>query len=322
MRKALCVGIDCYSIFNDLAGCVHDANAVKAALERNGDGTRNFDVRLMCATSESTYITRGALKDAVEDLFRSDVEIALFYFAGHGSLDACGGYLCTSENSRIDDGFSLNDLMQYVAKSPAHNKIIVLDSCHSGAVAGVPSMPNYSALGNGTTILAACGPREGAAEYDGHGVFTALFTEALYGGSMTLLGDVTPGSIYAYIDRSLCAWDQRPIFKANISSFVSLRKCAPLIGVAELHKLTEFFETPYYEYPLDPSYEPDKHEVEDKAVNKEHEEIFALLQKYVKLNLVVPYGEEHMYYAAIHSKGCKLTVQGQHYWYMIKKGTI
>lgn len=57
-------------------------------------------------------------------------------------------------------------------------------------------------------------------------------------------------------------------------------------------------------------------------MNKEHQEFFALLQKFVKLNLVVPYGEEHMYYAAIHSKGCKLTVQGQHYWYMIKKGTI
>lgn len=36
MRKALCVGIDNYSIIDDLEGCVHDANAVKAALERHG----------------------------------------------------------------------------------------------------------------------------------------------------------------------------------------------------------------------------------------------------------------------------------------------
>lgn len=50
MRKALCVGIDCYEHADDLHGCVNDANSVKAALERNGDGTLNFEVKLMCAT--------------------------------------------------------------------------------------------------------------------------------------------------------------------------------------------------------------------------------------------------------------------------------
>ena len=59
-----------------------------------------------------------------------------------------------------------------------------------------------------------------------------------------------------------------------------------------------------------------------KEVNKEHEAIFATLQRYVKLNLVVPVGEEHMYYAAIHHKACKLTTQGQHYWNLVKKNTI
>ena len=43
MRKALCVGIDSYNNMPFLTGCVNDANSVKAALERNGDGTRNFE---------------------------------------------------------------------------------------------------------------------------------------------------------------------------------------------------------------------------------------------------------------------------------------
>ena len=60
MRKALCVGIDSYEHVNDLHGCVNDANSVKSALERNGDGTLNFDVKIMCATSEKSYITRNA----------------------------------------------------------------------------------------------------------------------------------------------------------------------------------------------------------------------------------------------------------------------
>ena len=94
MRKALCVGIDSYENIKDLQGCVNDANGVKAALERNGDGTLNFSTKLMCATSETSYITRTALKDAIQELFADESEIAVFYYAGHGSYDNLGGYLC------------------------------------------------------------------------------------------------------------------------------------------------------------------------------------------------------------------------------------
>ena len=322
MRKALCVGIDNYKSIPDLHGCVNDANSVKAVLERNGDGTLNFDVKLLCATSETSFISRGQLKDAVEDLFKSDVEIAVFYYSGHGSFDTTGGYLCTSEISRADDGLSLNDIMGIVSQSKAQNKIVILDSCFSGAIGNHTEMPNYSLLKDGTTILAACGENEYATEENGHGVFTSLLVEALYGGAMNLLGEVSPGSIYSYIDRSLGAWEQRPVFKANIKSFVSLRKNVPPIQIAELRRLTEIFQNPYDEFALDPTFEQDKHEADTKEVNKTNEEIFSVLQRYVKLNLVVPVGEDHMYYAAINRKSCKLTAQGQHYWNLVHKNTI
>lgn len=322
MRKALCIGIDSYEYGDDLQGCVNDANAVKSVLERNGDGTLNFNVKLMCATSETSYITRAELKDAVEELFKSESEIALLYYSGHGTINTLGGYLCTSEIKRPDEGLSLNEIMNLVSQSRAQNKIIVLDSCFSGAIANSVEMPNYSLLHNGTTILAACGSTEYATEENNHGVFTSLFVEALYGGAMNLLGEVSPGSIYSYIDRSLGAWEQRPVFKANISNFVSLRKNTPPIPILELRKITEFFSSSYEEYQLDPTYEPDKHEADVKDVNKEHEIIFGILQRYVKLNLVVPVDEEHMYYAAINHKSCKLTAQGQHYWNLVKKNTI
>ena len=322
MRKALCVGIDSYQHATDLHGCVNDANSVKAVLERNGDGSLNFDVKLMCATSEASYVMRTQLKDAIEDLFKSESEIAVFYYSGHGSFDTLGGYLCTSEIERADEGLSLNDVMGIVAQSKARNKVVILDSCFSGAVANRAEMPNYSLLTNGTTVLAACGETEYATEENGHGVFSSLLVEALYGGAMNLLGEVSPGSVYSYIDRSLGAWEQRPVFKANINSFVSLRKNAPPIQISELRKIVEFFPTPYDEFALDPTFEPDKHEADTTEINKEHEEIFAILQRYVKLNLVIPVGEDHMYYAAIHRKSCKLTAQGQHYWNLVKKNTI
>lgn len=322
MRKALCVGIDSYQNVSDLHGCVNDANAVKSALERNGDGTLNFDVKLLCATSEASYISREQLKDAIENLFQSETEISVFYYSGHGSFDTSGGYLCTSEISRADDGVSLNDIMGIVARSKAQNKIVILDSCFSGAIANSSEMSNYSLLKDGTTILAACGESEYATEKNGQGVFTSLLVEALYGGAMNLLGEVSPGSIYSYIDRSLGAWEQRPVFKANIKSFVSLRKNIPPIQIAELRKLTEIFPNPYDELALNPTFEHDKHEADTKEVNKVNEEIFFVLQQYVKLNLVVPVGEDHMYYAAINSKSCKLTAQGQHYWSLVHKNTI
>ncbi len=322
MRKALCVGIDSYRNISNLHGCVNDANSVKAALERNGDGTLNFDVKLLCASSETSYISRGKLKDAVEGLFKSDAEIAVFYYSGHGSFDTTGGYLCTSEINRADDGLSLNDIMGIVSQSKAQNKIVILDSCFSGAIANPTEMPNYSLLKEGTTILAACGESEYATEENGQGVFTSLLVEALYGGAMNLLGEVSPGSIYSYIDRSLGAWEQRPVFKANIKSFVSLRKNVPPIHITELRRLTEIFPNPYDELALDPTFEHDKHEADTQEVNKTNEEIFSVLQQYVKLNLVVPVGEAHMYYAAINRKSCKLTARGQHYWNLVYKNTI
>ncbi len=322
MRKALCVGIDSYEKIKALHGCVNDANGVNAVLERNGDGTLNFQTKLLCATSDASYITRGILKDAIQELFEGQSEIAVLYYAGHGSYDALGGYLCTSEVGRVDEGLSLNDLMGIVAQSKASNKVVILDSCHSGLVASSNQMQHYSVLHKGTTILAACDEKQYSSEENGHGVFTTLLIEALYGGAMNLLGEVSPGSIYSYIDRSLGWWEQRPIFKANISGFVSLRKNSPPIEIAELRRITEFFSTPYDEFALDPTYEPDKHEADTKEVDKAHEAIFAILQKYVKLNLVVPVGAEHMYYAAINRKFCKLTVQGQHYWQLAKKNTI
>ena len=51
-------------------------------------------------------------------------------------------------------------------------------------------------------------------------------------------------------------------------------------------------------------------------------EIFAILQKYNRLNLLVPIGAEHMWNAAMESKSCKLTRLGEHYRRMSEKGAF
>ena len=49
-----------------------------------------------------------------------------------------------------------------------------------------------------------------------------------------LVGDITPGSVYAHIDQSLGPWAQRPVFKTNVKTFVSLRQTGPPIALADL----------------------------------------------------------------------------------------
>lgn len=93
MRKALIVGIDFYENVNCLKGCVNDAYAVKSVLERNGNGTINFGVNIITATGQTSAVMRRELKDKVQELFRDASEIALFYFSGHGYIEATGGYL-------------------------------------------------------------------------------------------------------------------------------------------------------------------------------------------------------------------------------------
>ncbi|MDL4863210.1 caspase family protein [Halomonas elongata] len=324
MRKALVVGINYYEHVSPLFGCVDDAHAVKAALARNGDGSINFDVQIFTGTGSSDQVTKGQLKDYVEQLFNGDSEIALFYFAGHGYIESTGGYLIGSDCKRGDDGLSLNDILAIANKSTARNKIIILDSCHSG-IAGTPATSGDNAvIAEGVTILTASTAEQYATEQDGRGVFTTLFVDALNGVAGNLLGDVSPGGVYAYIDQSLGAWEQRPVFKTNVKSFVSLKKVQPTLQIADLQRLTELFPTLGHEFKLDPTFEPEEKGRDEgmPSPDPENTRTFAILQKFNRVNLVVPVGAPHMWNAAMESKGCRLTVLGEHYRRLVEKGRI
>ncbi len=319
MRKALVVGIDHYNedAVSNLSGCVNDAHAVKAVLDRHSDGTVNFGVNLMAATSEDSSIKRKTLKDQVVELFKDDSTIALFYFAGHGYIESSGGYLITSECKDGDDGLPMNELLKIANDSPAKNRVIILDCCHSG-IAGTPDLDDEKAiLKEGVTILTASSANQYAEEKDNSGVFTNLLIDALSGSAANLVGEITPGSVYAHIDQSLGPWEQRPIFKTNVKSFITLRSVQPPISLADLKRITELFEEKGMEFPLDPSYEP-----ESENPVEENTEKLAILQKFNRLNLVVPVGEEHMYFAAMNSKSCKLTILGEHYWNLVTNERI
>ncbi len=318
--KALCVGIDYYKSFQPLHGCVNDALSVCDVLSRNDDGTVNFSVKLLTAPNapdESHLVTRSQLLQDIKDLFHDYSDVALFYFAGHGHLDNTGGYLIPSDGNNADPGLELESILKIATLSKAANKIIILDSCFAGNAGNLPELGDSTVINEGMTILTACGSDQYAGEEHGHGIFTHLLVDALRGGAMNLLGEVTPGSIYAHIDQSLGPWDQRPLFKTNVRNFVCLRKNTPPISLRELQRITEFFPTRDTVYYLDPSYESDS-----TCSNQVKCGIFRILQNYNRVNLVVPVGAEHMYYAAMNSTSCKLTPLGKHYWNLVHKKRI
>lgn len=330
MRKALIVGIDYYEHISPLTGCVNDAHSVKGILERHADGTINFVTpRVLTGTGPGNLVEKSKLKEAVRELFSGDSEIALLYFAGHGYIEDTGGFLCASDCKTGDDGLSLSEIMTIAGRSGAKNKIIILDSCHGGIAGDRPDSVGTADIKEGMTILTASTADQYAMEVPGGGagVFTTLLVDALSGAAANLIGDVTPGSVYAHIDQSLGPWAQRPVFKTNVKSFVSLRKAAAPIALEDLQALATHFPHSDFDFPLDPSYEPERNrdDLSDPKIvppDPQKNAVFAVLQRYVKVNLVRPVGAPHMYHAAMQSKSCELTVLGQHYRSLVAKKLI
>jgi hypothetical protein len=170
----------------------------------------------------------------------------------------------------------------------------------------------------------SCTKDQYATEQNDRGLFTTLLVDALSGAAANLLGDITPGGVYAHIDQSLGSWEQRPLIKTNVKTFVSLRKVEPPIELADLRRIIEFFPTPGFQYPLDPSYirEPGGRSAEMPSPNLENIQKFSILQKFNRINVVVPVDSQHMWHAGMESKPCKLTVLGEHYRRLVEKGRI
>jgi hypothetical protein len=324
MRIALIVGINYYEHGGSLYGCVDDAHAVKAVLERHGDGAVNFDCKLLSGTGPTDRVDRRIFKDSITDLFTTQAEIALLYFAGHGHIEATGGYLLASDSRRGDEGIPLSEVLTLANTSPARNKVVVLDSCHSGIAGTSPTGGDLAALAEGLTVLTASTADQYATEENGRGLFTTLLADALQGGAANLTGDITPGSVYAHVDQSLGMWEQRPVFKTNVRQFVSLRRVPPPIDSGDLRRITEFFPKPGAEFQLDPTYEPEMkgRDPGTPAPIPENTRSFAILQRYNRLNLLVPVGAPHMWHAAMQSKSCRLTVLGEHYRRLVEKNRI
>lgn len=323
MRKALIVGINNYKQC-PLSGCCNDADAIAKLLEENENGSPNFSVKL-----RKNVMTKADLRQLVEECFSGNADVALFYYSGHGHIDSIGGYLVTPDYTQHDFGVSLQEVLTIANDSRCKDKIVILDSCYSGFMGSInTSGQNTATISEGVTILTASRSSETSVETsNGHGLFTSLLLEALAGGAADITGHVTPGGIYAYIDKALGPWEQRPVFKTNVTRFTSLRNVVPQVDISVIRKICTYFPSESAEISIDPSFEPTNspsvaHEIVQPYADPKNTKIFSDLQKLESIGLVVPVGEEHMYFAAMNSKSCALTSIGKQYWRLVRNRLI
>ena len=322
IRKALLVGIDDYPNA-PLSNCARDATAIHDLLKTEDDDSPNFLAKL-----HLNVPTKAKLKQLIAEAFSGTNDTALFYFSGHGIINDVGGYIVTPDYQSFDEGVSMEEILRIVNESKSINRIVILDCCHSGAFGNPSTAGGQTAqIKEGVTILTSS--RENEASFEGiqHSVFTSLLLEALRGGAADLAGYITPGGIYAFIDQALGHWGQRPQFKTNVSRFAPLRQVHPQVSIEILRKIVTYYPKPNQAFFLDPSFEDTNshdivHEVIEPYAQPDHVAIFKDLQKLQSIGLVTPVEEDHMYFAAMKSKSCKLTPLGQHYWRLIKDNLI
>lgn len=326
MKKALLIGINVYPAGNELRGCIEDINSVKAAIERHGNGSPNFGVKMM-----PNVQTSGEVMDAIRKLFAGNDDTALLYFSGHGYMNSTGAEIVMPQDiatpGQYYTGIQMSTIMSIVNASNVRNKIIILDCCHSGNIGKYELQDMGSILNTGVSVLTACREDEVAMEAGGHSIFTELLCTALNGGASDYCGNITIGGVYAYIDRSFGPWDQRPVFKTNVTEFAPLRTVTPQVSLSIIRELTNLFADPNNDLDLDPSFE----DTNDPSVNHEYVlpyanvnnvRKFKLLQKLQSIGFVKPINEEFMYFAAMHSTGCQLTELRKYYWRLVNEGRI
>ena len=337
-KAAVVVGIDEYSRRGMLYGCCADAQQMAKCLKIHENGHPNMDVTLMTSATSRQVTTRD-INDALEELFASTLRCAVVYLAGHSITNKRTGEttFVTQDGDTQDAGVRLEDILGAAndAFPRIQSTVIILDTCSAGSIgesATNGARMNTSTLGEGVTVLAASGRRQAAGETVDGGVFTTLMVEALKGSAADLLGHVTPASVYAFIDQNFGAVGQRPVYKANVSRFISLRECAPRIDPEYLLSLPEWFPVAAKDpemqdrHPLDPRYEPNRDNVPQAIMDIEPDPvltaIFSGLQACNRQGLVVPDDAELMYYAAINSKLCRLTPLGRHYRNLVDRGSL
>jgi len=203
-RLAIVIGIDAYPTM-PLKCCVKDARLLASTLrDRCGydpDGILEMtdqqeDRNLRPTLSNLRHQIRQFLSNATPK------DTVLISFSGHGGLRSEGvgdklkriGYVCPIDfdgEREKDSSLPVDDLRQMLQECLAVQKLLILDSCHSGSAGAAAGFTIAENIGHsfqkaqGLITFAACRRDEVSSEdrEAGHGAFTLSFVQGLEGSA-------------------------------------------------------------------------------------------------------------------------------------------
>ncbi|XGV95352.1 MAG: caspase domain-containing protein [Leptolyngbya sp. BL-A-14] len=194
-KIALLIGVSDYEPgLERLPSAVNDVTAMQQVLTHPDMG--EFDVNAVKVLQNPD---RQTMELEIHKLFanRTKEDLVLLYFSGHGVVDESGEFYFASRFTRKDQGrlvpptaVAARSVRDWLEQSRSQHKVIILDSCFSGAFArGVKAKdsgsvnPEQFLGGKGTAILTASTSTQYALAQDGFDL--SIYTHYLVEGIRT-----------------------------------------------------------------------------------------------------------------------------------------
>lgn len=181
-RYAMLVGVNDYSYFSPLTFCDNDIANLSKTLSHNGFDARDIvvlrdglkDRHLL--PNKNNIVTQ--LKLLLESVEKNDLVVVAF--SGHGVHIKGKSYLCPYDaqlDRATDTMISLDDVYDLLQKSPAQQKVLIVDACRNDPTPSGTRAPsgigetndftkalNDSAPPQGTVIFNSCAPNQFSVE--------------------------------------------------------------------------------------------------------------------------------------------------------------
>jgi hypothetical protein len=232
--RAILIGANNYIASENLKYAVQDASSVKDSL---GKLYENIDMILLTDEREPRYQPiRTNILSNIKLISENvkDNENILFYFAGHGE-DIDGEPVVLPSDYRdevgMDAAIKIEDIKTSFVNTRAKFKLLIFDSCHSGAAKGRAEsgrMSNsmykaFNEIPEGFAVISACGLDQVSYEDETlhHGVFTHFLLEGIEGKADANNDKlVTINELYDYLVSNVKEW----VFqKFNASQIPNIR---------------------------------------------------------------------------------------------------
>jgi tetratricopeptide (TPR) repeat protein len=216
---ALVVGIASYqdSRIHKLLYSERDAQSIfDVLISPEGGNFHRENVHLLLGSKATLANLRHELEDWLPAQAKKDDRV-LIYFAGHGFLAQGHGYLAPYDididrNKIAQTGYPMDELGKTVGgKIRAKDKILLTDSCHSGAIRPEDSQDiNHTLIELDKSLFSLTASRDREVSYEGenwgggHGIFTYFVVHGLEGeADENGDGVVTADELQEYVRRNV-----------------------------------------------------------------------------------------------------------------------